>query len=194
MRLLYVGFPVCVVGDSDVVVNQVLGKFSVDTSLRRYRDYCISRVEQLLSSSVRPPLGLELLHQTPRKDNTRADFLANHALDTGAVRTFDPSAWNSFLDLLQTGSQSDIGVCAQFDGAARGNPSGQASWGVAVWWGRWRLDGFEPFELLEEHAKPIGVATNNVAEYVGCAFALQLLAQRVLSLSQRAARLSRPED
>ena len=194
MRLLYIGFPVCLVGDCDIVVNQVLGKFCVDTFLRRYYDYCIRRVERLLSSSLRPPFGFELLHYTPRKDNSRADFLANHALDTGAVRTFHPCAWNSLLDLLQTCPQSDIGICAQFDGAARGNPSGQASLGVAVWWGKWRLDGFEPFELLEEHAKLIGVASNNVAEYMGCAFALQLLTQRVLTLSQRTAELARPED
>ena len=83
-----------------------------------------------------------------------------------------------------------LGPCAQFDGAARGNPEGPAFWGVALWWGRWKLRGFEPEGLREEHARPIGSASNNKTEYLGCAFALELVIQRMLSMSQHASRLA----
>lgn len=49
------------------------------------------------------------------------------------------------------------------DGASSGNP-GQAGVGVVV-----RQDG----EIIHEISKPIGVATNNVAEYTALIYALQ---------------------
>ena len=36
LKLFFTGFPVCIVGDSDVVVNQVLGKFKVDSALQGF--------------------------------------------------------------------------------------------------------------------------------------------------------------
>jgi hypothetical protein len=159
--------------------------------LQGFWKYCIRRVERLHASGLWPPLGFKLLQQTPREDNSAADSLANRAIDIGAVRVSHMSGWNEFLKNLVSYPQSGIGVCAQFDGAARGNPQGPASWGVAVWWGHWRLHGFEACGLLEEHAKPIGVATNNVAEYLGCAFSLQLLVQRFSCLTEKIAKLAR---
>eukprot|EP00973_Karenia_brevis_P018037 2477208-Karenia_brevis.AAC.1 len=74
------------------------------------------------------------------------------------------------------------GLCVQFDGAARGNPTGPASWGVAVWYGTWAAMGFEAIDVLEAHSEPLGTCTNNVAEYAGCRYALALLLKRTLNL------------
>ena len=87
--------------------------------------------------------------------------------------------WGVFLQQLNAAPLSSSGLCAQFDGAARGNPQGPASWGCALWWGYWRFTDFEPVGLLEEHGCPIGVASNNLAEYLGCAFSLELIISRL---------------
>ena len=83
-------------------------------------------------------------------------------------------------------------LCAQFDGAARVNPQGLASWCVALWWGRWCIDGFVPAVLLEKHARPIGIGTNNKAEYLGRAFALELVLRRHIRTSQHLRNMSHP--
>ena len=59
-------------------------------------------------------------------------------------------------------------LVAYTDGGARGNP-GPAGFGVRIE----RPDG----ELVEEFARSIGVATNNVAEYSGLIAALEWAAQ-----------------
>jgi ribonuclease HI len=58
----------------------------------------------------------------------------------------------------------DDGCVAYIDGGARGNP-GPAGYGVRIE----RSDG----SLVEEFSEPIGVATNNVAEYRGLLAALE---------------------
>eukprot|EP00973_Karenia_brevis_P049430 6858462-Karenia_brevis.AAC.1 len=43
--------------------------------------------------------------------------------------------------------------------------------------------GFKAIEVLEAHAEPLGICTNNVAEYAGCRYALALLLKRTLNLT-----------
>lgn len=47
-KLLHAGLPVCIVGDIDVVINQVLGHFAVDSTLRAYCDFYIRQMECFL--------------------------------------------------------------------------------------------------------------------------------------------------
>ncbi len=133
---------------------------------------------------MKAPHGFQLLKQTPRKDNSKADASANYALDVGELHKSYASNWRSFFNQLECASNVEFGLCAQFDGAARGNPFGPASWGVALWWGQWSLQGFCLVGLLEEHAKGIGTGTNNKAANLGCAFAMELVIRRLLSISE----------
>ena len=115
------------------------------------------------------------MQQIPRADNITADHLANYALDHGDFHRTSLVAWQKFLDFSVANPNSSCGLCVQVDGAARGNPCGPASWGVAVWYGLWMVTGFEAFEQLESHAEAIGHGSNNLAEYAGCRHALSLL-------------------
>jgi ribonuclease HI len=63
-----------------------------------------------------------------------------------------------------SGRQPENGIVAYIDGGARGNP-GPAGFGVRIE----AADG----ALLEEFGAPIGIATNNVAEYHGLLAALE---------------------
>ena len=69
-------------------------------------------------------------------------------------------------------------------GAARGNPEGLASWGVVVWFRAWSVQGFDAMDVLEAHGVPIGIVSNNAAEYQGCAQALRLLLDRIIGLTK----------
>jgi probable phosphoglycerate mutase len=69
------------------------------------------------------------------------------------------------------------GITVYIDGGARGNP-GPAGFGVRVE----REDG----TLVEEFSEPIGIATNNVAEYRGLLAALEwAIAHRIESIRVR---------
>ena len=84
----------------------ILEKFGVDTSLRAYWEFCVRRVECVHENGLWPPIGFELLQQTPREDNSTADSLANSAQDFGAVRTSHMSGWNAFMNHLVALPQS----------------------------------------------------------------------------------------
>eukprot|EP00973_Karenia_brevis_P089733 12399200-Karenia_brevis.AAC.1 len=161
------GLPVKVVGDSDLVINQVMGRFAVSEDLRESCHACIALVTNLFETGVGAPAGDSLLQQIPREDNSTADALANQALDTGAAHWMNLMAWRDFVEKLAGAPDASFGLCVQFDGAARGNPCGPASWGMAVWYGTWSVSDFTAHDLLETHAEPIGVSSNNVAEYAG---------------------------
>ena len=71
---------------------------------------------------------------------------------------------NDLFASLERASLEPTEIVAYVDGGARGNP-GPAGFGVRIE----RGDG----TLVEEFSEPIGVATNNVAEYRGLIAALE---------------------
>ena len=159
-----------------------LGKFMVSQSLIDLCTTCMELLEQILISGVQVPIVGPILRHVPRKDNTGADSLANRALDEGDLRHSDIAAWGTLLEKIAFCPNELWGICVQFDGAAHGNPSGPASFGVAIWAGVWPAEGFAPEVVLEAHAVQIGIASNNIAEFMGLRYSLQLILDRCLRL------------
>eukprot|EP00973_Karenia_brevis_P017081 2345019-Karenia_brevis.AAC.1 len=81
------GLPVMIVGDSDVIINQVLGVFSVSDNLRQWCHECMAILTNLFEAGVRAPMGRTIMQQVPRSDNSTADGLANQALDRGVCHS-----------------------------------------------------------------------------------------------------------
>ena len=84
----------------DLVINQVLGNWAVDSSLQNYTAFCIRRVERFYELGLKAPDGFQWLHQTPRADNSKADALANHALHVGVFHRSHVAQWQVFLEAL----------------------------------------------------------------------------------------------
>ena len=170
------GFPIMVVGDSQLLIDGLLGHACIrDAGLTKNVAVAHIALQKLTAHfHVQPFMGHQLARQVPRSDNSAADAAANKALDVGSFLDVHVEETVRFLCELSehTCNFNDVGILFSFDGAARGNP-GPAASGVCAWWGYWRNNMFEAKGLLLERGFWLGSATNNAAESHGLATSMK---------------------
>jgi ribonuclease HI len=169
------GLPLLIVGDSQIIIDCLLGDASTDMpDLKRPVRLAHVGLQTLIESfRVKPPRGQQMARQVPRSDNSAADAAANAALDQGPFMEVMLNETATFITELSRPGTDNIGLLFSFDGAARGNP-GKSSYGVCAWWGHFNHDGFDPKGLLLWKGARLGTSTNNIAEAHGMASSLKI--------------------
>jgi len=172
------GLQLLFVGDSDILINALLGDAATKMpEIRRPVALAHAGLQTLIQSyGVRSPSGYDFAKQVPRSDNSAADAAANMALDHGSFMEVNLSEAVCFLAELSATSEQNIGMLFSFDGAARGNP-GKSSYGVCGWWGFFKSGSFIPKGFLVKRGCRIGTNTNNCAEAQGLASAVKVCLQ-----------------
>jgi len=185
------GLQVLFVGDSDVLINALLGDAAVKApELRRPLKLAHTGLQTLVQSyGIRSPSGYDFAKQVPRSDNSAADAAANMALDGGSFMHFMLGETVCFLAELSECNHDDIGLLFSFDGAARGNP-GKSSYGVCGWWGHFKSGSFEPRGMLVKRGCRLGTNTNNFAEAQGLASAVKVCLHLYGSVIEQTSQLA----
>ena len=124
LRHFKLGLQVLFVGDSDILINALLGDAATaKLELRRPLKLAHTALQTLVQSyGIRSPSGYDLAKQVPRGDNSAADAAAIRALDHGTFMEVMLAEPVCFLCALPEADPHSIGMSFSLDGAARGNP------------------------------------------------------------------------
>ena len=173
LKCLAKDLQVQIVGDSEVMINCLLGRASAkDPQILKSIQVAQTALKTLVECfQIKPPHPEELAKQTPRADNSAADAAASWALDHGSFNDVRAASLEDFLRSLSAGEQS-LGILFAFDGAARGNP-GPSSAGICAWWGHFHSGAFQADGLLLQRGACLGAGTNNSAESKAMAIAMK---------------------
>lgn len=191
LRALHGGMCLQFVGDSELLVNGLLGRSCCkESNLQRPLKLAHTALQTLLQCfHILPPMCDELAKQVPRADNSAADAAANWALDNHSFAEVRVEEVLNFINCLSCSGAQGLALMFSFDGAARGNP-GAASYGLCAWWGRFHEGMFSAEGLLIQKGHCLGIGTNNVAEALGLAAAVKTSLRFLFWVTEQLSKLA----